>query len=99
MMNEWGSLAGAMLDAEGAADGVVANTVLAAAPTIDGGTIPAAALWWDGFTIAKNISDEDAEASFQRHGARHQPGASPPRTPASPPGWSRATSPARPRSA
>ena len=21
-------------------------------------------LWWDGFTIAKNISDEDAEASF-----------------------------------
>ena len=65
IMNEWGSLAGAMLDDEGAADGVVANTVLAAAPTIGGGTIPAAALWWDGFTIAKNISDEDAEASFQ----------------------------------
>jgi multiple sugar transport system substrate-binding protein len=65
MMNEWGSLAGATLDDEGAADGVVANTVLAAAPTINGGTIPAAALWWDGFTIAKNISDEDAEASFQ----------------------------------
>jgi multiple sugar transport system substrate-binding protein len=64
MMNEWGSLAGAVLDAEGAVDGVVANTVLAAAPTIGGGTIPGAALWWDGFTIAKNISDEDAEASF-----------------------------------
>jgi multiple sugar transport system substrate-binding protein len=64
MMNEWGSLAGATLDAEGAVDGVVANTVLAAAPTINGGTIPGAALWWDGFTIAKNISDEDAEASF-----------------------------------
>ncbi len=29
------------------------------------GTVPAAALWWDGFTIAKNISDEDAAASFQ----------------------------------
>jgi ABC-type glycerol-3-phosphate transport system substrate-binding protein len=65
MMNEWGSLAGATLDDEGAADGVVANTVLAAAPTINGGTIPGAALWWDGFTIAKNISDEDAEASFR----------------------------------
>jgi multiple sugar transport system substrate-binding protein len=65
IMNEWGSLAGATLDEEGAADGVVANTVLAAAPTINGGTIPAAALWWDGFTIAKNISDEDAEASFR----------------------------------
>lgn len=64
MMNEWGSLAGATLDAEGAVDGVVENTVLAAAPTIGGGTIPGAALWWDGFTIAKNISDEDAEASF-----------------------------------
>jgi ABC-type glycerol-3-phosphate transport system substrate-binding protein len=64
IMNEWGSLGGAILDDEGAADGVVANTVLAAAPTIGGGTIPAAALWWDGFTIAKNISDADAEASF-----------------------------------
>jgi multiple sugar transport system substrate-binding protein len=64
IINEWGSLAGAVLDADGAAPGVVENTVLAAAPTIDGGTIPAAALWWDGFTIAKNISDADAEASF-----------------------------------
>jgi multiple sugar transport system substrate-binding protein len=64
IMNEWGSLAGATLDAEGAAEGVVENTVLAAAPTIGGGSIPAAALWWDGFTIAKNVSDADAEASF-----------------------------------
>jgi ABC-type glycerol-3-phosphate transport system substrate-binding protein len=65
IMNEWGSIAGAILDDQGAADGVVANTVLAAAPTINGGTIPAAALWWDGFTIAKNITDEDAAVSFQ----------------------------------
>jgi ABC-type glycerol-3-phosphate transport system substrate-binding protein len=64
IMNEWGSLAGAVLDAEGAVDGVVENTVIAGAPTIGGGSIPAAALWWDGFTIAKNISDADAEASF-----------------------------------
>jgi multiple sugar transport system substrate-binding protein len=65
MMVEWGSLAGATIDDEGAAEGVVENTVLAAAPTIGGGSIPAVALWWDGFTIAKNISDEDAAASFQ----------------------------------
>lgn len=65
IMNEWGSIAGAILDGEGSAAGVVENTVLAAAPTINGGTIPAAALWWDGFTIAKNISPEDAAASFQ----------------------------------
>jgi len=25
----------------------------------------ASSLWWDGFTIATNASDEDAEASFQ----------------------------------
>ncbi|HVG46665.1 MAG TPA: sugar ABC transporter substrate-binding protein, partial [Rubellimicrobium sp.] len=43
----------------------VENTVFAAAPTIGGGTIPASALWWDGFAIAKNVSDEDAVASFQ----------------------------------
>jgi multiple sugar transport system substrate-binding protein len=65
IMNEWGSLGGTILGGEGAAEGVVANTVLAAAPTINGGTIPAGALWWDGFTIAKNISDEDAAVSFQ----------------------------------
>ena len=65
MMVQWGSLAGDMLAGEGAAEGVVANTVLTSAPTIAGGTTPAVALWWDGFTIAKNISDEDAAASFQ----------------------------------
>lgn len=65
IMNEWGSLGGAILDADGAAEGVVENTVLTATPTIGSGTIPASALWWDGFTIAKNISDQDAEASFR----------------------------------
>ena len=29
------------------------------------GTVPAAALWWNGFAIARNASDEDAEASFR----------------------------------
>ncbi len=64
IMNEWGSLAAAVTDPKNASAEIIDNTVLAAAPTIDGGTIPAAALWWDGFTIAKNISDADAEASF-----------------------------------
>lgn len=65
MMNQWGSLAGAAVDPATVPPDIVSNTVFAAAPTIAGGTTPAAALWWDGFTIAKNISDEDAEASFQ----------------------------------
>jgi ABC-type glycerol-3-phosphate transport system substrate-binding protein len=65
VMQNWGSLAGRLIDPAQAQPEVVDNTVFAAAPTIGGGTIPAAALWWDGFTIAKNISDEDAAASFQ----------------------------------
>jgi multiple sugar transport system substrate-binding protein len=60
----WGSRAGAILDGEGSTPEVVAATALAGAPTVGGGSIPATTLWWDGFTIAKNISDADAEASF-----------------------------------
>ena len=65
IMNQWGSLAGDLLSGEDAAEGVVENTVLVAAPTVGGGSVPAVALWWDGFTIAKNVSDAYAEASFQ----------------------------------
>ena len=32
--------------------------------TVGGGTTPASTLWWDGWTLAKNISDEDAAATF-----------------------------------
>ncbi|RMF36045.1 MAG: extracellular solute-binding protein, partial [Alphaproteobacteria bacterium] len=60
----WGSTAGQLLDTSASQPGVAENTVLAAAPTVGGGNRPASTLWWDGFTIAKNISDEDAEASF-----------------------------------
>lgn len=63
--NNWGSLAGTLIDPAKAQPEVAENTLFAAAPTIGGGTIPAAALWWDGFAIARNVSDEDAEASFQ----------------------------------
>ena len=65
MMDGWGSYAGNVIDPKGPNPDVAANTVLAAAPTVGGGSIPSASLWWDGFAIAKNISDEDAEASFR----------------------------------
>ena len=65
MMNQWGSLAGAVIDPKTANAAVAGVTVFAGAPTINGGKVPAAALWWDGFTIAKNISPADAAASFQ----------------------------------
>ena len=60
----WGSRASGILDDEGSSEDVYTNTMLAAAPTVGGGDKPASTLWWDGFTIAKNISDEDAEATF-----------------------------------
>ncbi len=60
----WGSTGGQLLDDEGSTPEVVENTVLASAPMVAGGSTPASSLWWDGFTIAKNISDEDAEATF-----------------------------------
>lgn len=65
MVNLWGSRAGAVMDDEGAAEGVVENIVFAAAPTVGGGAVPATTLWWDGFVIPKNISDADAEATFR----------------------------------
>ncbi len=60
----WGSRGGAVLDDEGSTEEVTGNTVLSAAPTVGGGSVPAATLWWDGVTIAKNVPDADAEASF-----------------------------------
>jgi ABC-type glycerol-3-phosphate transport system substrate-binding protein len=60
----WGSRGGAVLDAEGSTEEVTSNTVLSAAPTASGGTVPAATLWWDGITIAKNVPDAEAEATF-----------------------------------
>lgn len=64
-VDAWGSRVAGLVDDVDAQPGVSENSVIAAAPTIGGGTIPAAAIWWDGFTIATNISDEDAEASFR----------------------------------
>ena len=60
----WGSRGSAVLDDEGSTAEVTSNTVLSAAPTAGGGSIPASTLWWDGITIAKNVPDADAEASF-----------------------------------
>lgn len=60
----WGSRGAVILDDEGSSEEVTSNTVLSAAPTVGGGSIPSATLWWDGFTIATNVSDEEAEATF-----------------------------------
>ena len=60
----WGSRTAGILDDEGSTEEVVMNTDFASAPSFNGGSTPASSLWWDGFVIAKNLSDADAEASF-----------------------------------
>ncbi|WP_293573793.1 extracellular solute-binding protein [Phaeobacter sp.] len=64
MAHLWGSRGTGLLDDEGSTPEVVSNTLLVSSPTVGGGDIPASTLWWDGFAIATNISDADAEASF-----------------------------------
>lgn len=64
LMNMWGSRTGALVDAEGTAPEVIEHTSLAAPMTVGGGETAATTLWWDGWTVAKNISDADAEATF-----------------------------------
>ena len=63
LMNMWGSRIGALRGDEVDAT-VVAGTATGGPMTVGGGTTAASTLWWDGFTISKNISDADAEASF-----------------------------------
>ncbi len=64
LSNLWGSRAGAILDDEGSTEVVVSGTGMGSAPTLGGGSTPATTLWWDGFALAANTSDEDAEATF-----------------------------------
>ena len=61
--NLWGSRAGAM-DDEGESQ-VVGKVKMAKAPAAVAGSIPASTVWWDGIVIAKNITDEEAEAAFK----------------------------------
>jgi len=64
LMNMWGSRTGVLVDAEGSAPEVHENTTVGAPLTLGGGMVPATTLWWDGWTVARNISDEDAAATF-----------------------------------
>jgi len=64
LANFWGSRAVNLTDDQGSTPEVADNTMVGAPMTVAGGTTPATSLWWDGWTIARNISDEDAVASF-----------------------------------
>ncbi|MEO0665864.1 MAG: extracellular solute-binding protein, partial [Pseudomonadota bacterium] len=64
LMNMWGSRAATLVTAEGVPQDVIDGFAIAGPMTVGGGDTPATTLWWDGWTVAKNISDEDAEATF-----------------------------------
>ena len=64
LMNMWGSRAATLTDADGVPQEVIDGFNIAGPMTVGGGSTPASTLWWDGWTVAKNISDEDAEATF-----------------------------------
>ncbi|MEL6585014.1 MAG: extracellular solute-binding protein, partial [Pseudomonadota bacterium] len=63
MANLWASRGAAMNDE--AESQVVGKVGSAAAPLAMDGGAPATTLWWDGIVVAKNISDEEADAAFR----------------------------------
>ena len=64
IMNMWGSRAATMTDADGVPQDVKDGFKIAGPMTVGGGSTPASTLWWDGWTVAKNISNDEAEATF-----------------------------------
>ncbi|MEM9210818.1 MAG: extracellular solute-binding protein [Pseudomonadota bacterium] len=64
LMNMWGSRAATLVEAEGIPQEVIDGFAIAGPMTVGGGDTPATTLWWDGWTVAKNISDAEAEATF-----------------------------------
>ena len=64
IMNMWGSRAATLVEAEGVDQSVKDGFAIAGPMTVGGGSMPATTLWWDGWTVAKNTSDAEAEATF-----------------------------------
>lgn len=63
MANLWASRAAALDDAKESL--VIGKVTMAAAPAAVAGGKPATTMWWDGFVLAKNIPDAEAEAAFR----------------------------------
>jgi trehalose/maltose transport system substrate-binding protein len=64
IMNMWGSRAATLVSAEGVPQEVKDGFAIDGPMTVGGGSTNATTLWWDGFAIAKNIPDAEAESSF-----------------------------------
>jgi len=74
IMNFWGSRSQALMAPEGSAAEVHTNTRVAGPLMVGDSGVPATTLWWDGWTVAANASDEDAEATFRAMAHATQPG-------------------------
>lgn len=64
LMSMWGSRMENLMDAEGSEPVVYENTMVGGPLMVGDSGVPATTLWWDGWTVAKNISDEEATATF-----------------------------------
>lgn len=64
LMNMWGSRAATLVTADGVPQEVIDGFAIAGPMTVGGGDTPASTLWWDGWTVAKNVSDAEAESTF-----------------------------------
>jgi len=72
IMNMWGSRAATLVTIDGVPKKVKDGFAIAGPMTVGGGSTPASTLWWDGWTVAKNVSEAEAEATFlaMMHGIR-----------------------------
>ncbi len=64
LMNMWGSRAATLVTADGVPQEVVDGFAIDGPMTVGGGSTPATTLWWDGWTVSKNLSDAEAESTF-----------------------------------
>lgn len=64
LMNMWGSRTQVLMEPEGSTPEVYTNTRVGGPLMVGDSGVPATTLWWDGWTVAANASDADAEATF-----------------------------------
>lgn len=65
MMSMWGSRTQVLMEPEGSTAEIAENTRIGGPLMVGDSGVPATTLWWDGFTVASNASDADAEATFK----------------------------------
>lgn len=64
LMSMWGSRTQVLMEAGNSEEQVWQNTRVGGPLMAGDSGVPATTLWWDGWTVASNASDADAEATF-----------------------------------